>query len=112
MDRRTKISRISSWRGKSGNPSCSCAVASEQSAVPAVASVIATVAIITVTCGILGVTYPVYIVCIIKRVCVFISSVTSSSLTTQLSTVQPPRGVSKSYSRGVGSDAVSTASTC
>ena len=110
MDRRTKISRISSWRGKSGNPSCSCAVASEQSAVATAASV--TVAIITVTCGILGVTYPVYIVCIIKRVCVFISSVTSSSLTTQLSTVQPPRGVSKSYSPGVGSDAASTASTC
>jgi len=48
--------------------------------VAAVATVIATVAVITVTCGILGVTYLVYNVCIIKRVWVFISLVTSSSL--------------------------------
>ena len=51
----------------------------------AVAALIATViSVITDTSGILGVAYFVYTVCIIKRVWVFISLVTSSSLTTQL----------------------------
>ena len=70
----------------------------------AVAALIATVvSVITETSGILGVAYIVYTVCIIKRVWVFISSVTSSSLTTQLTAgnqkwQKRPRGRKKTYS--------------